>query len=267
MKTGIFVNPARPENKERADKLAALLTARAIENKAVKTLCREEIEDLGVLLVLGGDGTILRCAEICARTGVKIVGVNYGTLGFLTEFEKDELEKIPEFLLRAERGETKEVKRNLLKITYREKVFYCLNEAAVRRDYSLKNGEMLKTEIFVNGCSFDEVSGDGALVCTPTGSTAYSLSAGGPIIAPQTAAILFTPLCAFSLAARPAVLPQTDRVTIKIIRGGAFLLIDGSVAAQAEEGDEIAAESSEFIAAFPTRSFGGFYKKARKKLS
>lgn len=266
MKTGIFVNPAKPENREQAEKLSALLSAHGIENRAVKTLCREQIGDLGALLVLGGDGTILRCAEICARTGVKIVGVNYGTLGFLTEFEKDELEEIPEFLKRAERGETKEVKRNLLKITYREKAFYCLNEAAVRRDYSLKNGAMLKTEILVNGCTFDEVSGDGALVCTPTGSTAYSLSAGGPIIAPQTAAILFTPLCAFSLAARPVVLPQSDRVTIKIIRGGAFLLIDGCVAAQAEEGEEISAETSGLIAAFPTRSFGEFYKKARKKL-
>lgn len=267
MKTGIFVNPELSEHGKQAEFLSALLSSRGFCCKYVKTLCEEEIKGLGVLLVLGGDGTILRCAEICARLGVKIVGINYGTLGFLTEFEKDELNEVSDFLLRVQNGKTKEAKRKLLKVTYNEKVFYCLNEAAIRRDYSLKDGAMLKTEVYVNGCEFDEVSGDGALVCTPTGSTAYSLSAGGPILAPQTAAILFTPLCAFSLAARPVVLPENDKITIKIMRGGAFLLVDGQIAAQAEAGDTITAESSEFYAAFPTRSFGGFYKKARKKLS
>ena len=218
-----------------------------------------------MLLVLGGDGTILRCAEICARAGIKIVGINYGTVGFLAEFEKDELPSVPDFLLKL--NEAKEIKRNLLKVTYKEKTFYCLNEAALRRDYSLKNGCILQTKISVNGYPFDEISGDGALVCTPTGSTAYSLSAGGPIIAPQTAAILFTPLCAFSLAARPVVFPENDKITLKIMRGGAFLLADGVIAAQAEEGDEITAERSDLYAVFPTRAFGGFYGKARKKLS
>ena len=85
--------------------------------------------------------------------------------------------------------------------------------------------------------------------------------------APQTAAILFTPLCAFSLAARPVVFPENDKITLKITRGGAFLLADGVIAAQAEEGDEITAERSDLYAVFPTRAFGGFYGKARKKLS
>ena len=242
MTTGIYVNPNRKETALQAEELAATLVSRGFGCRKIFRLSEKETEGLDILLVLGGDGTILRCAEICARAGIKIVGITYGTVGFLADFEKDELPSVPDFLLK-------------------------LNEAALRRDYSLKNGCILQTKISVNGYPFDEISGDGALVCTPTGSTAYSLSAGGPIIAPQTAAILFTPLCAFSLAARPVVFPENDKITLKITRGGAFLLADGVIAAQAEEGDEITAERSDLYAVFPTRAFGGFYGKARKKLS
>ncbi|MGN1051881.1 MAG: NAD(+)/NADH kinase [Candidatus Scatosoma sp.] len=265
MKTGVYANSERTE-KGRAEEFAAFLQNNGFDCRVIAAPVPEQIRNIQILFVLGGDGTILRCAEACAREGVKIVGVNFGTLGFLTEFEKDEIAEIPAFLKDLEEGKTKEVKRCLLKIGYRSSVFYALNEAALRRDYSVKDGRMLKAELSVNGYGFDALSGDGALVCTPTGSTAYSLSAGGPIISPQASALLFTPLCAFSLAARSVVFPASDKIGVKITCGGAFLLADGAVCAKVGEGETVTAEISDLCAAFPTRSLSGFYKKVRKKL-
>ena len=131
MTTGIYVNPNRKETALQAEELAATLVSRGFGCRKIFRLSEKETEGLDILLVLGGDGTILRCAEICARAGIKIVGINYGTVGFLAEFEKDELPSVPDFLLKL--NEAKEIKRNLLKVTYKEKTFYCLNEAALRR--------------------------------------------------------------------------------------------------------------------------------------
>ncbi|MDD6995955.1 MAG: NAD(+)/NADH kinase [Candidatus Borkfalkiaceae bacterium] len=266
MKTGVYVNSERTKKSGLAEEFASFLQAKGFDCKTVSAPLSAELGDIGMLFVLGGDGTILHCAEPCARNGVKIVGINFGTLGFLAEFEKDEIESVPRFLREIEEGKTAEIKRRLLKITYKSREFFALNEAAIRRDYSVKDGRMLKADILVNGYEFDVLSGDGALVSTPTGSTAYSLSAGGPIISPQTPALLYTPLCAFSLAARPVVFSDGDKIDIKVTRGGAFLLADGVVCANVEEGDAVSAEISDLYAAFPTRSFTGFYKKVRKKL-
>lgn len=265
MKTGVYANSERTEQGQ-AEQFAAFLKQNGYDCRWIAAPIPEEIRNIQILFVLGGDGTILRCAEACAREGVKIVGVNFGTLGFLTEFEKEEITAIPAFLKEFEEGRTKEIGRCLLKIGYRSNEFYALNEAALRRDYSVKDGRMLKAELSVNGYEFDALSGDGALVCTPTGSTAYSLSAGGPIISPQTPALLFTPLCAFSLAARSVVFPASDKIGIKITRGGAFLLADGAVCGKVTEGETVSAALSDLCAVFPTRSLSGFYKKVRKKL-
>ena len=267
MKIGVYANAERMENGRQTEEFAEFLQKNGYDSQIVSAPISGENCKIDVLFVLGGDGTILRCAETCARNGVKIVGVNFGTLGFLTEFEKNEIQSIPRFLKQIEENKTAEIKRFLLKISYGEKEFYALNEAALRRDYSVKDGRMLKAEITVNGYEFDTFSGDGALVCTPTGSTAYSLSAGGPIISPQASALLFTPLCAFSLAARSVVFPSSDKLCVTITRGGAFLLVDGKVCANVKESEDVHAELSDLCAVFPTRSISGFYKKVRRKLS
>lgn len=266
MKTGVYANAEKAENGANAQKFVVFLEKNGFSASEIDVNDENALSGTDVLFVLGGDGTILRCAEKCARFGVKIVGVNYGTLGFLAEFEKDETEKIPAFLNDLERGKIAEAKRSLLKITCKEGTFFALNEAALRRDYNVKDGRMLKVQTNVNGCDFDEFSGDGILVCTPTGSTAYSLSAGGPIIVPQTPAILLTPLCAFSLAARPVVFPSDDTISVSITRGDAFLLIDGEVRAHVKEGGFIRAETADLSAVFPTRSYSSFYAKVRRKL-
>lgn len=266
MKTGVYANAEKAENGANAQKFVVFLEKNGFSASEIDVNDENALSGTDVLFVLGGDGTILRCAEKCARFGVKIVGVNYGTFGFLAEFEKDETEKIPAFLNDLERGKIAEAKRSLLKITCKEGTFFALNEAALRRDYNVKDGRMLKVQTNVNGCDFDEFSGDGILVCTPTGSTAYSLSAGGPIIVPQTPAILLTPLCAFSLAARPVVFPSDDTISVSITRGDAFLLIDGEVRAHVKEGGFIRAETADLCAVFPTRSYSSFYAKVRRKL-
>lgn len=266
MKTGVYANTEKTKNDDSAREFAAFLQKSGFSCDLVTSCEPSSLHNVDILFILGGDGTILRCAEACARTDTKIVGVNYGTLGFLAEFEKEERDAIPAFLQSAERGELHTIERSFLKTVCNGKAFHSLNEVALRRDYSVSDGRMLTAGVKVNGCEFDELSGDGVLVCTPTGSTAYSLSAGGPIIPPQTEATLFTPLCAFSLSARPVVFAKDDVIEISLLRGGAFLLVDGVVRAKVSEGEKIKTEKSELKAIFPTRSPNSFYKKARKKL-
>lgn len=300
MKIGVYENTEKTKDCVKASAIVSDLTQNGYHCVEITDLSDTALSELSLLLVLGGDGTILRCARACARLGVKIVGINYGTLGFLAEFEKDELAKLPDFLRAVQNVESAktahdknnenaktaktakktqtleraddaiavgELRRFLLEVTYKGERFYAMNEAAIRRDYSQKDSRMLGAQIAVNGYEFDELSGDGALIATPTGSTAYSLSAGGPILSPQTNALLFTPLCAFSLASRPVVFSSCDEISVKIKRGSAFLTLDGETKAKIDENETLCVKVSNLYAAFPTRSLSGFYKKVRKKLS
>lgn len=276
MKIGVYENKEKTKDCAKASVLVDFLTQSGYDCVEIGDLCDAALKGLSLLLVLGGDGTILRCARAGASLGVKIVGVNYGTLGFLAEFEKDELSNLPDFLRAVQNASTPdckddmrsvgELRRFLLEVTYKGERFYAMNEAAIRRDYS-QDGRMLGAQIAVNGYEFDELSGDGVLIATPTGSTAYSLSAGGPILSPQTNALLFTPLCAFSLASRPVVFSACDEISVKIKRGCAFLTLDGETKAKIDENETLCVKVSDLYASFPTRSLSGFYKKVRKKLS
>ena len=267
MKVGVFGSSNKIKNVETMDEILQSLQEAGYET--VKFASQKEIEGVDVVLVLGGDGAILHSALVAAQRGVKIIGVNYGTLGFLTEYEKDEWEKVKELLAAFEAGDCRIVKRSLLQIEVMGKTYYALNEVAIQRDYgflSTKSTQILHLDVEVKeGC--DTISGDGLLICTPTGSTAYSLSAGGAILTPEVPVFMMTPICAFSMRARPIVFSDNEDFQITVRKGKSIVLTDGGVIAALPEGAEIKIKKAPFTADFPVKENSDFFARVRNKLN
>ncbi len=267
MKVGLFGNPHKIKTAETIEELSLFLQTVGYETVRFPSL--KEIDGVDVLLVLGGDGAILHSAVYAAKKGIKIIGINYGNLGFLTEYEKDERESVKELLDSLQKNECRIIKRSLLELTVGEKTYYALNEVVVQRDYgAISNTSTQILGINVEGKEGDyAVSGDGVLICTPTGSTAYSLSAGGAILTPEVPVFLMTPICAFSLRARPIVFSDTEEFTLSVAKGKAIVLVDGGAVAALSEGGAFKIRKAPFTADFPVKGSNDFFARVRKKLN
>ena len=229
----------------------------------------DEINDVDVVVVLGGDGAILHASVTAAMRGVKIVGVNYGNLGFLTEFERDEWNKLDDLLKELEKGTCRILNRTVLEVSFGENTYYALNEVAIQRDYGMhlkKPTQILRVEV-ETGQGNDCILGDGLLICTPTGSTAYSLSAGGAIITPGVPVLMMTPVCAFSMRRRPVVFADTECFHLRITHGEGVLLLDGSAVATLPVNSVIKVKKASFTADFPVRNGNAFFDKVSNKLN
>jgi len=172
--------------------------------------------DPQVMLSIGGDGTMLDALPLLLDSEIPVLGINTGRLGFLSSVAKDSVESAIGSLLEGEYGVEK---RTVLQLVSPDNIFcnnqFALNELAVLRRPELS---LLSIKVFVDDIYLNTYWGDGILVATPTGSTAYSLSAGGPIITPNSNSIVITPMAAHTLTVRPVVMP--DNSTIKIIVEG-----------------------------------------------
>ena len=177
------------------------------------------IEYLDMVLSIGGDGTLLSCVHCIGYKGVPVVGVNFGHLGFLTSAGQGNLEELVEDL-RLHRYSIEE--RSLLKVKVRrqgqelvEDEGFVLNEVSLHRRDA---GGLLNTHVYVQNLFVSTYSGDGLIVATPTGSTAYSLSCGGPILTPDSGCFVITPVAAHSLTLRPIIVP--DDVELHLLTEG-----------------------------------------------
>ncbi len=267
MKIGVLGNIHKIKTAQTLEELISFLQSEGHE--AVRFTSPREIEGVDVVLILGGDGAILHSAVFAARQGIKIIGINYGNLGFLTEYEKDERERVKELLDGLQTQNCRIIKRSLLQLTVGDKDYYALNEVAIQRDY----GAISSTSTQILGLSVEakegkySLTGDGALICTPTGSTAYSLSAGGAILTPEVPVFMMTPICAFSMRARPIVFADTDEFTLSVEKGKGIVLVDGSAVAALAEGREIKIKKAPFTADFPVKSDDDFFARVRNKLN
>ena len=266
MKTGIYINGKYTHEKEEYfSKIYSALSTSGNECIPLENLTG--ISDLDILLVLGGDGTILSVAAECARHGVKILGVNCGHLGFLTDFEANQLGEALKLL---ENGKFETVKRSMLEVRYNNNTYFALNEAVVQRcttGNAFSNTINLHAEI--DGSTVDNFSSDGLIVSTPTGSTAYSLSAGGSILTPNLDAFIMTPICPHSLHSRPIVF--SDKSTVKINQSDKNftlnLIVDGKVVETLKGFDIITIKKAERAAEFITVSNNNFFDKLLIKLN
>ena len=267
MKIGIVGKSIKNGTADAVTRFTAAL--KALNYAPVVFDSNEEIDGVDVLIVFGGDGAILHAATIAAKKKIKIIGVNYGTLGFLTEYERGEEQGVFELLNELENNECRILKRGLLKITFKRKVYYALNEVAIQRHFdenALNETQILSLEVQV-GDGKDVISGDGVLVSTPTGSTAYSLSAGGAILMPEVPAMLLTPVCAFSMSKRPMVFSDSETYEIRSLKGKAIVMVDGRPIGAMNDAEGIRIEKADFAAEFPVRRDSDFFAKIKNKLN
>ncbi len=193
-----------------------------------KKLTSAQIGKLDLVIVLGGDGTFLRAVKLLQTRPVPILGVNMGSLGFLTEISVGDLYSTLESALQKK---ARLVKRSTLHATLIRKngkktSFYALNDIVVDRR---PTANIVDISVYVNHSLISTIKADGIIVASPTGSTAYCLAAGGPILSPDVSAITVVPVCPHTLTNRPIVLPDSQRIKLELNRGAdsAFLLIDG----------------------------------------
>ena len=192
-----------------------------------------------LLVVLGGDGTLIHAAGLCNQREVPILGVNMGTLGFLTEFPHD---RAFDMLEKALAGALVASRRLMLSVEVRHGGKVLLSGAVLNDAVVSKNAlsRLATLEVSVDGRPATTYEADGLIVATPTGSTAYSLSAAGPIILPTLDAILLTPICPHTLTQRPLVVPPDAQVRVRLLSASEmFVTLDGSRGRPLELGEEV----------------------------
>lgn len=223
---------------------------------------RNELGEADLMVVVGGDGTLLQASHYCAPKGCPMMGVNMGKFGFLTEFSpKEALRAIEDFLA----GKLAVEDRMMLEARVGDRTFYALNDVVLSKGGLSR---LLHIETFVGGKLLATYPADGVIVATPTGSTAYSLSAGGAIVDPAVELLILTPICPHTLSARSLVLKPDEEISLRLRpREGesAFLTVDG------QEGEPITEETvvvkkAPFYARFVLSSKHSFYQKIRTLL-
>ncbi|MBE6983877.1 MAG: NAD(+)/NADH kinase [Ruminococcaceae bacterium] len=197
-----------------------------------------ELPGAFMVVCFGGDGTILHMAKAATRQGVPILGVNMGTLGFMAELESSELS----MLRNLADGKYTLDERMMLDVTVhrdRDIIFHdiCLNDVVVTKGAVAR---IVHLNVRCDGIQAMECNGDGVILATPTGSTAYNLSAGGPVVEPEAASILITPICAHDMVSRSIVASDKRVITVGLVKNthrSAYLSVDGGKALRINAGD------------------------------
>jgi NAD+ kinase len=216
-----------------------------------------------LVVVLGGDGTLLSIAHHAAQAGVPVMGINLGRLGFLTEIPVSEaVSTLDRFLA----GDASLISpRWLLEARTASAVSFCLNDVVVTKGAMAR---MVELALGVDGKEVATLKADGLIVSTPTGSTAYSLSAGGPILHPQVPATVVTPICPHTLSFRPLVVPSTSSVSVRLLTGGeeVFLTLDGQRGSALVRNDVVEIRKAPFELALVTSPNRSYYDLVKEKL-
>ncbi len=278
IKAGLFLNNDKDKSKEISEKLIALLNEYDAEiyvaqngKKHQKDNSDAKIlkEKCDVIFTVGGDGTLLAAQRLFSDTDINIVGINAGRRGFLIELDVNSMEAgIRKYF----EGDFFVEKRNTLCGTVRsingkedKSSDIAVNEFAIIR--SSTTG-IIKIKVYVDGKLMEAFTADGVLISTPTGSTAYSLSAGGPVVMPEVRCTLITPICAHSLHTRPFVAP--DNLTIEIVaeyrEGDVLLIADGQQSHEIPEGYKVVINKADVYAKFVRIDKKNMYAAFRDKM-
>ena len=227
----------------------------------------EELKDADVLVCFGGDGTILHAAHEANARGIPILGVNLGSIGFMAELEHGELS----LLSRLAGGKFGIERRMMLDVCVRREGRCVFSDQALN-DAVLTKGavaRVLDLEVTGDRVVISSFSGDGLVVATPTGSTAYSMAAGGPIVEPTAENIIIAPICAHSLHAKPFVLGANRTVGARLAPGGkktAYLSVDGGRAFRVQPGDWVECRRSRQTTQLVKLTGRSFYERINQKL-
>jgi NAD+ kinase len=227
------------------------------------------MEGASLALAMGGDGTMLATARLAAPRGIPILGCNLGGFGFLTELAETELmEALSEVLAgRFAVRDRMMVEGELVRRGERVQAFLGLNDVVVTKGAFSR---LLRLEIQVGGEQLGVFLADGVIVATPTGSTAYSLSAGGPVVSPEVEALMVTPICAHTLSARPMVVPSGQEICVSVSSLGpgqeVMVTVDGQAGFALEREDTMRARRARIAAHIVQLTGPSFFAKVRTKL-
>jgi NAD+ kinase len=275
---GVISKPGSQTGAELVPKLVEWLCGRGLQVRCDGETAAYTQSEIGIprqevpqgcdlVIVLGGDGTLLSAARAIGHREIPLFPVNLGGLGFLTAITKDELFSELE---RALRGEHRVARRKFLNTELLRggrvlAAYDALNDAVLAKS---EIARMIDLQVYVDEQFVANYKADGLIVCTPTGSTAYSLAAGGPIIFPSVPAICLTPICPHMLTNRPVLVPETSvvRVVSRAPNDNVFLSIDGQIGNPVEEGDMILCRSSRYALHLIRPPRAMFFDVLRQKL-
>lgn len=258
MKLGIFFH------KDRVDEKNVQYLRELLGEETKVFASAEEIEGVDRLIVLGGDGSLLRAARRAAVLGIPIVGVNYGTIGFLADLEHGELQEAARLV--KDGGAI--IHRSMLEVEVNGKKSEFLNEIAFMRKITADTDEgVVRISVAIDNRPAGDFTADGLIVATPTGSTAYSLSAGGSILTPDCEAFCLTPVCAFSMRSRPIICSDKSELTFGFPGKNAIVLHgDGIFLGEVQSGDRVTVRKSKRYASFLTRDKYDFFRRLTEKI-
>lgn len=241
------------------------------KDEPVRPAAEAKPEELDLLVPMGGDGTIIGSVRRYKNYQIPLLGINLGDLGFLAEVEPSEaeeaLQEVLDGLYRIE--ERILLEGRIIKTSGEEEgPFTALNEVMINRHMM---ASLIRMSVYINDQFIDSFSGDGLIVCTPTGSTAYNLSAGGPIVAPSARNLVITPVCVHSLNVRSIVTSEEDQIRIVIgeSKGEAkpsIISIDGQKNEWLEEGDHLILQRSERTVPLIKVKDHSFYETLKEKM-
>lgn len=235
------------------------------ENVVIHDLT-EELQDADLLICFGGDGTILHASKAATRLGIPVLGVNIGTMGFMAELESGDLD----LLRRLAANEYTIEERMMLRVHAEHEGQTVLEEDALN-DAVITKGAIARIIQLSVSCDDVEImsfGGDGIIVCTPTGSTAYSMSAGGPIVEPTAQNIILTPICAHDMRTKTVVTAADHSISVEIGRIGrksAFLSVDGGRAVRLNTGDRVTITRSPYTTKLVHLTERSFFEIVKNK--
>lgn len=273
MKVGIYTNIRKDKNFSITKKLIESFSACGImcyahELLSGKVTCsgffsESDELDFDMMLAIGGDGTLLSIAKLCAVKKIPILGVNLGKLGFLTEAEPENFDGLAKDIAS---GKYTIEQRTMLCAELDGKRYYALNEIVIaRRNVS----KMIMLKVDIESAPVDKYYCDGFIISTPTGSTAYSLSAGGPVISPTASVMLLTPVNSHSMHSRPIVIGDGEKIdiTLQARADDAMVIADGKNVCILPEKKTIAIFKANKRALFVRLNKNGFYERLLRKLN
>lgn len=218
-----------------------------------------------IFIVIGGDGSILKAAKLAAENNIALLGINKGRLGFLAESEVSEIEQV---VSRIKAKQYSIEKRSLINIAVGGKNYVALNEVVLQRS---QESRILNFDVIVGTSYVDKYMADGFILSTPTGSTAYSLSAGGPILSPNIEGFVLTSICSHSLRNRPIVVSDSDEITVKFNPSAnrVCVCVDGEIVniLDCAKGQTFLLKKADICASFIRFKQNDFYERLLSKLN
>jgi NAD+ kinase len=238
------------------------------DSKVIYRLYETMLGEVDVLICLGGDGTLINIARKVYSFGKPILGINLGTLGFLTEVESHRMEYAVETLMS---GNYRVKERILLNVKVKKNGIEVLNENALNDVVIARESisRIIHLKTYVNNELIYSFPGDGIIISSPTGSTAYSLSAGGPIVDPDVRSIIVTPICPHSLSTRPFVVNSRRSISVIIdskFSNNAMLTVDGQIGYYIDVDDVVSIERNKSKVKLIRFNENNFFNRLRKKI-